>query len=291
MYIWILLATIMVALSFFNLSPRQDKDHSVNEVKAATVVNRFKAEHLAMARYMECEIVKQTNNSNWDGAEGTRSSEAGPVEVKYNGKDSETEPALSYAKVSDFLPIGYDHSSAIQIKHLIYCIDDKAEADGDRHYVACNKTRDRYLVSYAQIPDKWLSHEEISGKSRTPAPLFMTFVSKSTSGGSTYGWTDCMDNTCILRGYSSRAGKYTRDQNKTQIYEYTLLSGKSILWSVAKTDCRAHPCLFAYMHLPVSDVANHCCRLMHKDDESYVCGKQSSSADTGGDETPSGTGD
>lgn len=266
MYIWILLATIMVALSFFNLSPRPDKDHSMNELKAATVVNRFKAEHLAMARYMECEIVKQTNNSNWDGSVGGRTSVAAPVEVQYSGNDSSTVPNLAYTKVSCYLPQGYDYSSAVRVKHFIYCIDGKAEDVGDRNYVACDKTRDRYLVSYAQIPDKWLSHERIDGKSRTPAPLFMTFVSKATSAGSTYGWTDCIDNSCTLRGYSSRAGKYERDEDKTQIYEYTLLSSKSILWSQAKTDCRAHPCLFAYMHLPVADVANHCYRLMQKTD-------------------------
>ena len=268
MYIWILLASIMVALAFFNTSPRPDKDHSVNELKAATVVNRFKAEHLAMSKYMECEIVKQTDNSNWDGSEGARTSATGPVSISYRGSDASANPALSYTKVSCYLPMGYDYSSGLEVKHFIYCLDDKAETPGDRSYVACNKTRNRYLVSYVQIPDRWLSHEEITGKSRTPAPLFMTFVSKATSSGSTYGWTDCVDNKCTLRGYSSRSGRYDRDENQTQIYEYTLLSDSSILWSEAKSDCRAHPCLFAYTHLPVADVANHCYRLMQKTDNS-----------------------
>ncbi len=266
MYIWILLATLMVALSFFNLSPRQDKDHAVSEVKAATVVNRFKAEHLAMAKYMECEIVKQTDNSDWDGIEGARTSANLPVEISYGGSAASTSPRLSYTKVSCYLPQGYEYSDT-DIRHFIYCLDDDVEKTGTRQHVACNLTSKRYLVSYMKIPDKWLSHEEIEGKSRTPNPMFMGFVAKPTSGGSTYGWTDCVDDKCILRGYSSRSGKYNRDENKTQIYEYTLLSGKSILWSEAKSDCRAHPCLFAYMHLPVSDVANHCVRLMQKEDD------------------------
>ena len=258
----------MVALSFFNLSPRQDKDHAVNEVKAATVVNRFKAEHMAISKYMECEIVKQTNNSGWDGSEGVRVSTNSPVEIKYSGNDNTTLPILSYTKVSCYLPKGYDYSSSLQVKHFIYCLDGRPEEPGERHFVACDKTRDRYLVSYVQIPDKWLSNEEIAGKSRTPTPLFMGFVSKYTSSGSTYGWTDCVDGSCVLRGYSSRSGRYNRDEDKTQIYEYTILSENSILWSEAnkENNCRAHPCLFAYSRMPVSDVADHCYKIMKKDD-------------------------
>lgn len=304
MYIWILLATIMVALSFFNLSPRPDKDYSINELKAATVVNRFKAEHVAMSKYMECEIVKQTNNSNWDGIGGARNSADPtkcPIQVSYDG--TQAVPNLAYTKVECYLPIGYERTSALEVKHFIYCIDDKAEAIGERSFVACDKTRNRYLVSYAKIPDPWLSKENVEdGKYRTPVPMFMTFLSKATSAGSTYGWTDCVDNSCILRGYSSRAGRHNRDENNVQIYEYTLLSGDSILWSEAKKSsaeggCRGRPCLFAYTHMPVSDVANHCYRLMRKDNNQ--CGEGSAEAGTGGEggenetepETPSGAGD
>lgn len=66
MYIWILLATIMVALSFYNVSPRADKDHVLNEVRAATVSNRFKIEHKAILKTMECEIMYQRNDGCWD---------------------------------------------------------------------------------------------------------------------------------------------------------------------------------------------------------------------------------
>jgi len=268
MYIWILLATLMVALSFFNLSPRQDKDHAINEIKAATVVNRFKAEHMAILKYMECEIVKQTNNQYWDDSGGVRTSASLPVEIKYGGKDDTAEPYLSYTKVSCYLPKGYDYSSSLKVKHFIYCLDGRPEESGERHFVACDETRDRYLVSYVQIPDKWLSHEDIAQEKHIPTPLFMGFVSKYTSSGSTYGWTDCVDGSCVLRGYSSRSGRYNRDENKTQIYEYTLLSEKSILWSEAnkENNCKAHPCLFAYSRMPVADVADHCYKIMQKAD-------------------------
>lgn len=92
MYIWILLATIMVALSFFNVSPRSDKDHALNEVRAATVTNRFKIEHAAMLKTMECEIIYQKNLGCWDSDSheckdcdadtgSTRISATGPVDV------------------------------------------------------------------------------------------------------------------------------------------------------------------------------------------------------------------
>ena len=45
MYIWILLATIMVAFSFYNISPRADKENYINEAKTSIIVNRFKMAH------------------------------------------------------------------------------------------------------------------------------------------------------------------------------------------------------------------------------------------------------
>lgn len=276
MYIWIILATIMVALSFFNLSPRPEKDHSVTEIKAATIVNRFKSEHLAMAKYMECEIIKQTNNSNWDGPEEERTSTTRPVEVSYDGLSA--TPTLAYTQFQCYLPKGYEFSSALTVKHYIYCLNGNVDVGGatdldigtgiDGKIVAplahksCNLTSHRYLVSFAQIPDKWLSQES----SRVPVPLFMSFVAKPTSGGSTYGWTDCADDTCVLRGYSSRAGHLARDDDKKQIFEYNLLPGDSILWSEAADYCKARPCVFAYMRLPGADVADYCYKLQTKED-------------------------
>lgn len=303
MYIWILLATLMVALSFFNLSPRPDKDHALNEIRAATVVNRFKAEHLAMAKYMECEIVKQVNNANWDGpSNNNRSSADGPVKVIYAGDDN-VWPNLYYTKFSCYLPRNYDYSKDIvDVKHFIFCLDGIVEEDGPRNFKACNETSYRYLVSFAQIPDRWRSHDWIGKGASKPAPLFMSFVSKPTSGGSTYGWTDCTEDGCILRGYSSRAGKYSRDDKKTQIYEYTLLDKDSILWNkeqarasaedtaVSAFDyCKLRPCLFAYMYLPTADVSNHCYRMLQKDNNN--CNDYTTSTGEDEPDTPQETPD
>lgn len=103
MYIWILLATIMVALSFYNVSPRADKDHALNEVRAATVSNRFKIEHKAMLKTMECEIMYQRNDGCWDSV-------SSPGEPRYCTESDvrkSAQPGDGAVDVSCFNPVYY----------------------------------------------------------------------------------------------------------------------------------------------------------------------------------------
>ena len=92
MYIWILLATIMVALSFFNTSPREDKASVFTEIKASTFINRFRAEHIAYFRTMECEIILNPTHSLDDSKAVIEAASADYV---------------NYTSVQKNLPIGY----------------------------------------------------------------------------------------------------------------------------------------------------------------------------------------
>ena len=316
MYIWILLATIMVALSFFNLSPRADKEHALNEIRAATVVNRFKAEHVAMQKTMQCEIVKNRNNG-WDNYTGNtsdceqviempdpsvepgmdmetqqnvyatnRQSACGPVEVKH-------DIDLGYLSFADNLPVGYEeNSSIVQSYHYIYCLDRPVENSTKPRYIPCNKVNTvstnytRYMVSFARIPDRWIAHDNAAGEQPTPVPMFATFLAKSTSSGSIYGWTDCKNGKCVLRGMSNKAGSmYYKDENferttkneegedvttthsyKKQFFEYTILPDNAIFWDNKKFKevCieSKYPCLLVYEKMAVSDPGKHCAHLM-----------------------------
>ena len=101
MYIWILLATIMIGLSFFNLSPRPDKENAYTEVKASTAVTRFKLENMAMTRFMQCEVLLGLHTNNWD-------SDKSPFQVTMDSSFQYTVNGESITVTpQDSLPIGY----------------------------------------------------------------------------------------------------------------------------------------------------------------------------------------
>lgn len=241
MYIWILLATIMVALSFFNLAPRTDKEHALNEIKAATVVNRFKAEHSARLHTLECEIVYNRNSQSssgaagWDGADGNiRRSASGPVEV------TDYEPV--YTSLKSYLPVGYltgkkkkdgtgGNYSTSNLRQFVYCLSLDAESDASLKtdsevFIACDAQDDartknigdhRYLVSVAPIPDRWLTKDG----SITPLPTFVNLLSKTHDKTVVFGWLgfDADSGKLKLHGVGSVASRSIKLKNKDHTFD------------------------------------------------------------------------
>lgn len=286
MYIWILLATFMVALSFFNLSPRPDKDHALNEIKAATIVNRFKAEHRAMAKTIECELIEQTDTNSWDGDYYNRNSSHGPVILSHNID-------LPYTQFTCHLPLGYEESSTlVDSTHMLFCLKHPIEQDSNyitspingqtaeagsneaNGFVACDQTTtnySRYLVSFAPINGKWLS----KNGSKVPVPMLVNFLAKNTSSGTVFGWTECVsEDNCYLHGVSAKGGRLAwnsvrdSDNNKQQIFQYLQLGKNSIFWknNTFRTKCfRNNPtCLFSYELIAVAETSDHCDRMIER---------------------------
>ena len=143
MYIWILLATIMVALSFLNTSPREDKADVFREVRAASFVNRFRVEHIAFMQTIECPFIYNIHNYT-------------------NGQVfGETDKTNSYTSYQDNLPVGYNEGdSDISIHHYVYCFKKdetmSKDTETDRPTVgegaSCTSSEYRYAISFAQIP-------------------------------------------------------------------------------------------------------------------------------------------
>lgn len=290
MYIWILLATIMVAMTFFNVSPRVDKEHALNEIRAATVTNRFKAEHEAMLKTMECEIMYGQNNG-WDNIvtsssctpDKERASACGPVDVScfnplavmkrndcsgnmievndarmkgFTVQDS-TKIWSQYPQKNNFMthiPMGYDTKNPVfptGIYHFVYCLTEYAEdAKSADNFIRCdlkhstttttnpddpeNPTTEtkksnvggygRYLITFAQIPEKWISKTEDSNNYRYPLPLFANMLSKDSGAETIYGWTKCSSaGACQLFGLNAQSGRvkradegrrYNKDENE-----------------------------------------------------------------------------
>lgn len=311
MYIWILLATIMVALSFFNVSPRADKEHALNDIKAATVVNRFKAEHEAMLKNFNCEILFRMNTADqssvkWDGTsddQNYRTSATGAVDISaFNpaAVDSGAVRKLWYTDFKDHLPLGYLIGSRSagysmdknQIHHMVVCLKkDATEATSDSDFIACNSTDTtysklayhRYLVSFARIKDRWITHDETP----TPLPTLVNLLSKTPGSTAVFGWTDCATSSqgCLLRGQEAFTNasemvytdetyvdQKTGTTQKVQKPVPIILPSNAIFWknSVFKQTCTAsNPCLFAYEVFPFVDTACHCWNMVHPDNKKY----------------------
>jgi hypothetical protein len=225
MYIWILLATIMVTFAFYNVAPRADKEHALNEIKAATIVNRFKAEHSARLHTMECEILYNQNSKDknsvkqWNGTTSfedgsglvsTSLSSQGPVDV--TGYEPDYGEGSSLYKSN--LPVGYlngDSSRSNATHSYIYCLryyiyqDSETEAQKEKEkdpninldeykkgFVDCNAEgieeigKKRYFVSFAKIPDRWVSKDG----SFTPLPTFVNLLAKASDKTLSFGWTE-----------------------------------------------------------------------------------------------------
>lgn len=261
MYIWILLATIMVALSFFNISPRADKANAVNEIKAATVLNRFRAEHTAMVKTIGCESVLNidTKKDPTTGEGGwTSNSENQAVEVT---KDEDSTD-FGYIKYADNLPIGYDlENSPIDVKHYVACLTGRIE-EADVTYENCFHTGRRYIISFMPVPDRWRSKSANNDGVVTPLPTFVNFMTSEGFAGMFYGWTECNGEQCVLHG---RSAVYRTSENNAEgerQTKYTAISKDAFIWkeSAFRDMCGSpeEPCLFAYTRMTGSDKGSYC---------------------------------
>lgn len=253
MYIWILLATIMVALSFFNTSPREDKASVFTEIKASTFINRFRAEHTGYFRTLECDIIYNSNRY-----------ENSIIPVQKSDVEN-----LGYTSLASNLPIGYNENDNGQvIYHGIYCFDKDLREEGAA-LTNCNTAAQRYLFSFSGISERWTSKTKYSvtlpdtvtknyrGKVveiSAPVPAFSNYLAKELHGIKNTGWMYCADNKCYLVGRSSIQTLYDKNAAKNEYEQkadgtYGIKKGGSETNPVKDTDRNKYIAL----HLPVAD--------------------------------------
>ena len=263
MYIWILLATIMIALSFFNLSPRADKEGVFTEVKALSLISRFKIEHTAFSRVVECKLLNSTTS---DSATG-----------KFNPKNGVDK----YIWENEALPIGYERGTDLStIVHYHYCLVDDVELGGSPALATnCLNSSGtpvhRYAVTFAKIPDRWLSKDE-----GDIIPVLNNALSKQYVKGSILGIATCAVNgentavqSCTFQGTASyiKNLKDSEDQKTEAEPRKGFLSfdGTSGFYhalfanSDFKNNCGGS-CFFAIHKLSNKDVDKHC-ETLYKD--------------------------
>lgn len=247
MYIWILLATIMVALSFFNLSPRSDKEGYITEGKASAVVTRFRIEHVAAMRATECDLINKRS----------------PTDM-YNVINVDMQDE----NVRAFLPVGYRSLDNFMPKHNIYCLADRIEMSPELS-TSCALSANRYLISYAKIPDRWITK---SGDRVSPLPALTNYLAKNKVAGGIFGWTICdAENGCTLHlsqtewdnnedAADDQFGIVLRGEGERQGFVNVLMEDGGAF----ADECFGSACLISYNRYYVKNTGNHCAQMQQQ---------------------------
>lgn len=271
MYIWVLLATLMVALNFYNLPPRRDLENVYNETRVVTLANRFRHEHLAFKNATECEMINSIRTEN-------------SFNNLYSGNSEKASDVLDfeYTNKKQNLPIGYDeeHGQFEQISHNIVCVD-----EDDKTPKECKSAKRKYAISVVKLDDRWINKnlvlktiEGASGEEnievRAPVSILTNYLAKAAARTKFTGWVWYDGANYHLEGfansYSVEAVKEKNDDGtdkkddkgnyiyKAQFKKYEFPDG---ILTVLGQHCVGIPCLYAADVYKNSDVSGRCATL------------------------------
>ena len=249
----------MISLSFLNLSPRADKEGVFTEVKATSLVNRFKIEHSAFSRVAECRLLNSTSASQ--------------TITKYTGEDGNNN------FMQNELPIGYIQGEDLNTYHYAYClkgdVTDGSSPDISGSCLSTDATPVfRYSVSYAVVPDRW-----IAKGTGEPAATLSNALAKIHVKGSVLGIARChiseggsVVDSCTFQSTAA----YTRENSqepgaepsasgpKANYLSFKGASGKTedfyhkLFANSDFIDSCGGACLFAIRKLSNEDRDKHC---------------------------------
>jgi len=214
----------MVALLSLSLPIRPDADRANNELKAQTIVTKFRIQHNAFKRYIESK--KLTLEEQKSGAPervvyysglGYRGGHMMPSKVSgmnipakgFRNTQGMEKPfvAEDEAKiVQDYLPFGYDKVSN-NIVSKVFCF---ATAEGETYNYervceqdtqfmfdattrddCCAKTNvDVYVISWQQMPRRWIQSDPSFKDMKVSQPVadMMSVIAKSDGYGYSFGY-------------------------------------------------------------------------------------------------------
>jgi hypothetical protein len=223
-------------------------------------------ENLAVTRYLQCDTILRLHTNNWDASYPpyfVDIKQADPFDFKNAYEE------VNYPSLQEVLPIGYKaNDTALSAKHYVYCMDRQLEAAGAQILDKCrfgSVQYPTYIISFAQIPDRWLSKDG----SNTPLPAFVQFLSDKAHFGGIAGYTECdADYTCKLKGGGARHIVANID-DATKISEgvsVNLIDRDSIVWrnTEFRNLCGQNkPCMFMYRMMPTTDEKSYCRKIFH----------------------------
>ena len=145
MYLWVILATFLVALYSFNLSHRADIRSIEVEPLARAVLSKIIIKQQAADYYVRDHTPPKATIQNPDGSSVLADY------VTYS-PGVITQEELQSGSGASYFPYGYKDDSSITAE--IYCLD---KADPNLERPCSDENAVRYLVTYMPVPQKWLN--------------------------------------------------------------------------------------------------------------------------------------
>ena len=195
MYLWIVIATFMVALISFNLSVRPDADRAYMETRASAIITKFRIQHNAFKDYVyslrlpkdsaESTVVYTSGLAYKNGtlSAGTYGTNGG---AQLNAKD-----------VEDYMPVGFEptpniYSKVFCFKMASYEIDQDyaqtCEQETGKQFCCADSLSFNYIVSWQKIPTRWM------GQNGKPISDMMTALSNAEGYGQSIGYIATVEN-------------------------------------------------------------------------------------------------
>ncbi len=176
MYIWVILATFMVALYSFNLAYRSDLRSVQIEPVARALISKLIIKQQAAAKYVKANTPPYAQISAEDGTSMASDT------VTYGPGIIATDQ-LTQSKGVTYLPFGFKDDGTVTTE--IYCVD---KNNPDTAADCGNENASRYLVSYMVIPQRWLNV-----RTGMPNNDFNRAVQELIGNDSTFGYPICKD--------------------------------------------------------------------------------------------------
>ncbi|MBR2299408.1 MAG: hypothetical protein IJ870_02395 [Alphaproteobacteria bacterium] len=270
MYLWVVLATFMVALLSFNLSIRPDADRAYMEIKAQTVVTKFRAQHFAFKHFIESKklTLAEQYSDNPNLIKNTVDYVSG---VGYNdGKILGTiNDAIKVEDIQHYLPYGFQTDTKIFSKVFCFkpnqnqydsdanfarvCEDDDTISDPFLKGTCCAAPGIKvFVISWQEMPSRWLNHT--TGR---PLSDMMSVITKSDGFGSSFGYITNVENVsgAVVSGGMYRTlgeekddkgnatGKYVHEIKYRPVFD--VLKSDKDFQVCMKNDKIQNPCLIA----------------------------------------------
>ena len=176
-----ILATFMVMLAAYNLSPRADIAHIQNAPQAEAAITKFLYQHKVAEKFTKDQIAGETV----------------------------TPGDIDISSLVDYLPIGFKYDEG-SYASVVYCLNPETkDAEGNispagqivsECFPTTGNKKVRYVITFGQVPDKWknVATNKVLGdfykalRSRIPVSMACGIVTNATQGqqnnkmGSTY---------------------------------------------------------------------------------------------------------
>jgi len=244
MYLWVLLATFMVALLSFNLSIRPDSDRALMETKAQTIITKFRVQHYGFAHYIASKKLTKAQLSSQDPLVKKDSvdyaSKVGYNDGNVLGVPSELNEAITSELVNTqdiqkYLPYGFQTDATIYSK--VFCFKPQTFESDENYDTVCEndisipfdlrKTccaasgTDVLVISWQKMPPRWISHT-----TQKPLSDMMSAMTKSEGYGSTIGFVTNVDDASgpVVSGgmYRTPIAQIDSEGKPTGKYTYEL---------------------------------------------------------------------